>query len=195
MRHLAILCAALLAAAAPLCAQEHGLGVKGGLNIATQDISGGGSSLDSRYGAVFGVFYTLPLGWIGLQAEGLYSQKGARVKAAGSTSTLVLDYFEVPVLARLRFGAARRHFFVAGGPSTGFRIKAKGRTEFSGSTEEIDLADQVKQVDFGIAAGGGMEIGSLVIDGRYTFGLTDIDKDAGTRTKNRVVSVTAGFRF
>ena len=197
MRHLAIVCAALLAAAAPVCAQEHGFGVKGGVNVATQQTSGDddSSSLDSRIGAVFGVFYSLPIGPFGLQAEGLYSMKGGRTTIAGSASTLELDYLEVPVLLRVRFGSSQRHFFVLGGPAVGFRMRAKGVTEFSGSTEAIDLADQVKEFDVGIAGGGGMEMGRLVLDGRYTFGLTDVDKDAGSRTKNRVLSVTAGFRF
>ena len=45
--------------------------------------------------------------------------------------------------------------------------------------------------------GGGVEIGSIVIDGRYTLGLQDIDKDTSDtiKTTNRAVSLTVGFKF
>ena len=52
-------------------------------------------------------------------------------------------------------------------------------------------------MDFGLAFGGGVEFGSIILDGRYSFSLSDIDADAADDAsgKNRVVSVTVGFRF
>ena len=48
-----------------------------------------------------------------------------------------------------------------------------------------------------MVAGGGIEVGAVVIDGRYTHGLRDIDKDKSYTVKvtNRTWSLTAGFRF
>jgi len=187
-----------LLAAAPAIAQGQHFGVKGGVSIATQqtDTNGDGTSFDSRVGAIAGGWYTLPLAsWLDVQVEGLYTAKGARLDFRGIKSTFVLDYLEVPALARVRFGSGHVRYYAAGGPSTAFRLRAKTRTPFAGSVEETDVADQVEQIDFGIAAGGGVEIGRLIVDGRYTYGLTDIDKDASSTTKNRAIAVTAGFRF
>ena len=198
MRLVTLACAAYLAAAVPALAQGQSIGVKGGVSIATQATTGegGGPSLDSRIGAVAGGFWTLPLGsWLDLQAEGLYVMKGARLTFSGIESTFALDYLEVPVLARVRAGSGHRRYYAAGGPAFGFRLRARTRTAFSGSTEEIDVADQVEPIDIGIAAGGGMEFGRLIIDGRYSYGLSDIDKDASSKTRNRAIAVTAGYRF
>jgi predicted small metal-binding protein len=42
-----------------------------------------------------------------------------------------------------------------------------------------------------------MEFRRVVVDARYTHGLTDIDKDTSDDVKvaNRAVSVTVGFKF
>jgi hypothetical protein len=198
MRHITFALTVLLATANPSAAQGHPLGVKGGVSIATQqtEINGERTSFDSRVGAVAGAFWTLPLGSrLDLQVEGLYTMKGARLSFRGIESTFALDYIEVPVLVRARFGSGRTRYYAAGGPSTAFRVRARMRTPFNGSVEERDVADQVEEVDFGIAAGGGVEIGRLVVDGRYTFGLTDVDTDTTSKTRNRAIAVTAGFRF
>lgn len=194
MRINVLMVVALLAAAAPVCAQGR-FGVEGGVNIATQQSDG--PSLDSRTGLVAGAFYELPLaaGPLRVQVEALYAQRGARLTVRGIESTLALDYIDVPVLARIRFGSGHTRYFAAGGPSTAFRVRAKARTSFSSSVEEIDMADEVEAIDLGIAAGGGVEIGRLVVEARYTFGLTDVDKDPASRSKNRGIAATAGFRF
>jgi hypothetical protein len=75
-------------------------------------------------------------------------------------------------------------------------MRARTRTEFSGSTEELDISDSVERLDYGLSAGGGVEIGSMVIDGRYSFSLSDIDADLDeVKGKNRVITATVGFRF
>ena len=93
--------------------------------------------------------------------------------------------------------AGTRGYYAVGGATMSVLLRARARTKFSGSTEDVDVADQVERFDFGVTAGGGVEIGRLIIDGRYTFGLTDIDKDTtdASHTKNRALSVTAGVRF
>jgi Outer membrane protein beta-barrel domain len=192
-----LLCGALFLCASPSFAQGFGVGAKGGTNIATEEIKGddGGPSLDWRVGGVAGAFVTLPLlPWVGLQAEGLYAMKGARLNFQGIESSIHLDYVEVPVLVRVRFA---HRYYAAGGPSMAFAVRARTRTSFGGVTEEVDVMDQLKRFDFGVAMGGGVEFGKLVVDGRYTLGLTDIDKDKTdtSTTKNRAISVTAGFRF
>jgi hypothetical protein len=191
----------LLRGGAPALAQGFEIGVKGGVNIATTKIEGeaGSPKLDARIGLVAGVFVTLPLtSWLDLQPEALYAMKGARLNLDGVKSTLALDYLDVPVLARIiKRGSGRRHYYVAGGPSFGFRLRARSRVDFGTSTEDIDVADSIERADLGVAFGGGLETGPLVIDGRYTLGLKDVDKDKSDTVKvtNRAFSLTVGFRF
>jgi hypothetical protein len=186
--------------AGPAFAQIPGLGVKGGVNLATQRNSGDEGNSDdikSLVGFVGGAFATFHLvSFLEVQPEVLYSIKGARADFEGIASKLLIDYLEVPLLLRVskRGGIG---YYAAGGPSVAFQMRARTRTKFAGSTEEIDISDQVERLDFGMAIGGGVEIGSLVFDGRYTHGLYDVDKDKSDSVKvtNRALSFTAGFRF
>ena len=190
----------LAVSAAPLAAQDRGLGVTGGVLFATQQIDGESDppALGTRVGAVGGAFYTLPLGsWLAAQIEGLYAMKGATLDVLGINSTVKIDYVEVPILARVRLGSGRRHYHVDGGIAPAFRVRARAATAFSGATEELDIASSVERVDLGVAGGGGVVFGAFSIDARYTFGLRDIDADKSdsSRTKNRALAVTAGYRF
>jgi len=186
----------------PLFAQIPGLGIKGGVNLATQETSGEGAGDDGLKmfpGLVAGVFMTFPIAsWLDLQPEVLYSVKGSRFAESGFSGTLLIDYLEVPLLARVsRRGSGRTGFYAAGGPYVAFKLRARTRVKFGGSTEEMDVAEDVEGMDYGLSVGGGLEFGSLVFDGRYSYGLKDIDKDLsdGIKVTNRAVTVTAGFRF
>ena len=127
----AVLAALLMLAAAPAHAQWLDIGVKGGVNVATQQISGGGSGPgpQSRVGVVAGVFDTLPaFSWLDVQAEALYAAKGSKVTVEGITTTEEIDYLEVPVLARVKKAAGRWKLYGGAGPSTAFRLRAHTRT-------------------------------------------------------------------
>ena len=55
----------------------------------------------------------------------------------------------------------------------------------------------MERFDLGLVAGAGLEFGRFVIDGRYTWGLSNINKDESedVKIKNRVFAVMAGIRF
>jgi hypothetical protein len=211
VRRAAVLAASIsLTAVAPANAQWLNLGVKGGVDLATQRISGAavvtpvsGSSGSTptpqqRVGIVVGVFETLPLlSWMDVQAEALYTVKGSKVTVDTITTTEEIDYLDVPVLGRVKKRLGKWKLYAAGGPSTAFKLRARTRTSFSGSTQEIDIGNQVETIDFGVSMGGGVERGRWVIDARYTLGISDIDKDKtdATSTKNRAVAVTVGYRL
>ena len=193
-------CVAVLTSASSAAAQDGGIGVKGGIVVASQHNSGtdAASSPGSRAGAVAGGFVVLPVAsWLSLQAEGLYASKGARSVLLGIASTLQIDYLEIPVLARVRIGGGRLHYYAAGGIAPALRLRARTRTAFSGAVEEIDVADQVERLDLAVAGGGGVVVGRWDVDVRYTYGLRDVDADRtdSITTKNRALAVTAGFRF
>lgn len=192
----------VLASTSPVFAQLPGLGVKGGVNLATQETSGedaGDDGLKSMPALVAGVFMTFPIAsWLEFQPEALYSVKGSKFEESAFSSKALIDYLEVPILARVsRRGSGRMGFYVAGGPYVAVQLRARTRTTFGNATEEIDIGDDIERTDFGFAAGGGVEWGSLVFDGRYSHGLKDVDKDRSDDIKvtNRAITITAGFRF
>ncbi len=188
-------------------AQERQIGLKAGLNVAS--VSFEGDSVDdynSRMGFLGGGFTVLPVtGPMAIQIEALFSQKGAKLSVADEAveATLELDYLDFPVMLRFRgpgSDSTRMHFF--GGPSVGFRMGARSKIAYSGSsfTEgSIDnIEDDIEAFDFGIVAGAGVDIGRyLVIDARYSWGLSTVNKDTseGIEMKNRLFSIMGGVRF
>ena len=201
MRTPAIVLALAILCASSAFAQGIGKGVRGGLNVATTTTSGdnGDAAPDWLLRGVVGGFIVWPVtSWLVLQPEVLYAMKGAKQEEFGLESKLLLDYIEVPVLARVSRGSpGTRTWYLTAGPAFGWLARAKARADFGGATEEIDLKDDVKSYDIGLAAGGGVEFGSILVDARYTHGLSDIDKDTSddVKVRNRAVSLTVGFRF
>jgi hypothetical protein len=192
----ALALACLSFAAGSASAQDTRFGVRGGVNFSTlqNEPSLGSGGFGYRQGLVAGAFFTWPLGWFDLQPEVLYTSKGAALDLEGIDSKLVLDYLEVPVLARWRLG---QRLYVAAGPAVAWRLKAASRTKFSGATEEIDLDDDVKGYDVGVVGAVGVRFGKVVVDGRYTHGLIDIDSDTSDEVtvRNRAISISAGVGF
>jgi hypothetical protein len=187
-----------------LCSADAGAqglvkGVRGGVNLSNQHVStdSGDNSLDWQVRPVFGGFVTWRmLSWFELQPEVLYSMKGGKIEEFGITTKLLLDYIEAPILGRITRGApGSRRFYVVFGPSFGVLVRAKARADFETSTEEIDIRDDLEPFDLGVVAGGGIEFGSIVVDGRYTFGLSDTDKVTDVKSTNRAISLTVGFKF
>jgi hypothetical protein len=194
MRLFALALILTLAFAAPAVAQIS-YAAQVGVNFA--DISFDADEdvpTSGRKGLLAGVFVTIPLGWLTVQPEAIYTVKGTSLDIGGVTSDYIVDYVEVPLLARLRLP---RNAYVVAGPAMAFRLRARSRIDFGGSTEEFDLDEDIESFDLGIVGGVGLDIGRWVVDARYTHGLSDIDTDTSddVRARNRVVSLSAGFRF
>ncbi len=146
-------------------------------------------------GVLAGAFATVPLtGKLSLQPEAIYTTKGASLDVFDIESDYIVDYIEVPVLVRY---PVRRSIYVAGGPALAFCVRARSRTSFGGSTDEIDIKEDVESFDLGLVGAVGYERGRWMFDGRYTYGLSDTDADSSDNVKirNRAFSISAGYRF
>lgn len=169
---------------------------------------------DSEYksGLVAGGFVTYSIrNTYGFTAKVLFNQKGAKSEDGDFKERL--NYIEIPVLARLFFnreGTVRPNVFF--GPSFGFLTGAKWKVgdedyENVEDIEGIDLFDEVdsyKDVyntfDFGVGLGLGLNIKVgpevyFIIDARYTYGLTEVYKNAEGSSNNQNATVTAGLSF
>jgi hypothetical protein len=193
---------AMAAIVLPRAAAAQGLtyGAKAGVTLATvSEDPEGLSRWGYRVGLAVGGYVALPLGSrLAIQAEGLFNQKGARADDEGLVTTLKLDYVEVPVLVKyaVTHGGARS-IHVFGGPSIAFKVRSRATASFGDTTIDTDEDENIENVDVGIAAGAGIDFGRWSVDGRYTFGLSNLVKSEADEGKlrSRAISILAGIRF
>ena len=163
-----------------------------------------GQDFHRRMAATVVGFFVQPLNpRLAMQFEAAASPKGTRLKdGTGLTQTLLLQYVELPVL--LRVGGphlAGAPLYFIGGPFVGFRVSAKEQfstlagTFITGVKTEVN--DTVKTFESGVIAGAGVDIGKyMVVEGRYSRGLTDVNNvEERIEFTNHGFSITAGVRF
>jgi hypothetical protein len=185
-------------------AKGVGFGIKAGMNIANWhgDHAGG---MDSRLGFCGGGFVGFGLtDMLVIQPEVLYTQKGVRWEIRQSPlvpwkETIKLDYIEIPLLFKFMLpdkSTVKPNLFV--GPCFAINVNAKEKIEETGTPTELDYGEFVKDIEFGIVLGGGVDFplkkGKVVFDGRYTLGLTTTSEE-GWDLKNKVVSFMLGYSF
>ncbi len=154
---------------------------------------------DFKSGAIGGLFLTYSiLNSFAITTKLLYSQKGASFESSDTKQTL--NYIEVPLIGRFflnKEGNFRPNIFV--GPSFGFLA---GATNKVGSSDRVAI-DGYKNIfnnfDFGVTGGLGLNFlvateTYLVIDARYTHGLSDITIANGN-VNNGAFGLTAGLSF
>ena len=190
-------------------------GIKAGVGIAdiqASDVGGG----ERRLGAVGGGFIEVDfIGTFAAQVELLYTQKGDsdEVQRDGrpSTSTVRLDYLEVPMLLKLQgplLGDAE--VSVYGGPALAFKLSEAFVEEDPAPGTQL-VGTIAKRQDLGVALGVefgvGVPFGRVILDFRFTPGLSEIREDAelqvgGTtvafprpNASNSVFSVMGGVTF
>ena len=106
-----------------------------------------------------------------------------------------INYIQLPVFAHLAWGKERKglQFFFQAGPQFGYMINESTKTNFTiDNRNTTDRANQTcaqdtmaveNKFDYGIAAGLGVEwriphVGSLLLEGRYYYGLGNIYGDS-----------------
>lgn len=131
---------------------------------------------------------------------------------ADADETLKLSYLSFPLLGKFAFGQANVKPFVMAGPEIGFLLSAKDKTKATVEAEalgekvgpitvdeEEDIKELFKTFEFAINFGAGVMIplGNVdaFIDGQYSLGLTKLDKEGESSTKNQVILIHLGVLF
>lgn len=152
-----------------------------------------------------------------LQAEVNFANLGWKENIETSDDTYSRDiyYIQVPVLARMGWGYEQRGamFYVVAGPQLGFCIDEKDHRggPFDESTLSLRPGQITQQYDlpvknkfeYGITAGAGIEVntavGHFLLEGRYSYGLSDIfgngKQDTFGRSANGTISIRAAYLF
>ncbi len=160
--------------------QEIDLGVKAGANFANiSDVDNLSSKTGFQAGIFAGIKFTDK---VGIQADLLYSQQGAKFDAG----EFDLTYVNVPIVLK--------YYLVQGlniqaGPQFGFIVDDKISDVFG----DIYAAEK-SDVSGIVGAGYDFPFG-IRLDARYNFGFTDVSKEVDGKNKNNVFSVALGYSF
>lgn len=192
-----------LLAPAPAEAQVT-LGAAAGVSVASLGGDNVGSA-DYTTGFTGGAFARFPLaGFISLQ-PGLYLvQKGTEISEGGITGGISVDYFQVPLLARIGAptpGPLGASLFL--GPSFSFETSCEIGGSAGGVSASVDCADaglDTKSFDVGLVGGAGLSFGtagplSIEVDALFDLGLSSISDVSGVDIKNRSFLLTAGLAW
>jgi opacity protein-like surface antigen len=198
-----------VAALARPAAAEIEPGLKVGINSAKVSLaSGDDEGFTGRTGPVAGGSLYFRGERFGLQAEALYTVKGFAVEETsdGTSGNVEIRWLEVPVLLRAELmseGSVRP--YVVAGPTIAFKIDSKLTIEQDGVSVNLselegeDLDESISSTDVGAAAGVGVQakVGGLAIEveGRYTLGFSNLDKDDNDTIKSRTATLSVGVRF
>jgi hypothetical protein len=227
-----------------LQANEIKLGLHGGLSI--PNIKGNteqSKGFSSRLGPNFGLFGELIMSnHFSLVMEVNYASQGGKRNGLQPITNLpsdlqlplgmtlyanfhnetILDYIEIPVVARLGYGRQLR-VFVNAGPYIGFLVRAKTITSGT-STVYLDPAgtqlfllppdyqplmlsfdattsvrEDVRSTNLGIVGGGGLLYplgsGSVILEAHFSLGLSNVQRNVETGGKNHTgaVVITVGY--
>src|SRR4051812_12473322 len=158
-----------------LFAQDASFGLKAGLNVANLTNSQGGER-GSKLGFNAGALAHIHLSpTIALQPEIMYSGQGAKYTVSDGEHELALNYINIPVQLQYMFANG---FRLQTGPQVGFLTSVKDKRE--GAETGFFTSDDFKSVDVSWSVGlGYVGASGLGIDGRYNFGISNIN-DAGT---------------
>jgi outer membrane protein W len=183
-----------------------GIGVKGGLNLASAvtDVA----SIELSYRPAIGGVVDIGLNRaVSFQIEPRYIQKGGefKLKIKGEISeiefeqtinaTWKFDYFEIPLSLNVKLLEGDITPYLFAGPVFSFLTSAK--VESGGETK--DIKDETESNEFSLNFGGGVAFRIatdvyLTADVRYSLGLTDIAKDE-LSWKSRDIRLLLGLLF
>jgi Outer membrane protein beta-barrel domain len=161
----------VLMSASVLNAQTFQPGIKAGVNVS--NFTGGDFNnieKSSLVGFHAGGFVRLPLAFLIIQPELLFSSQGAKLEEAGMKSSYKLSYINIPVMVQYESDGG---FYAEAGPQVGFKV--------SENVPNTTVGDFAKGTDLSIAVGLGYysKIG-VGIGGRYTIGISKVGNfDAG----------------
>jgi hypothetical protein len=165
-------------------------GVKLGMNLANQTISADGFTVSPSFRTSIhaGGYVTVMVSEkFGVQPEILYSGQGAK----NGSYSFKANYISVPVLLRLNFTPV---FSVHAGPQIGIMMSAK--EEIEGGGESVDVKDDYKSTDVGVAAGLGVDLPmGLNFGFRFVKGMTNIADTDNYKQKNYALQFSVGYKL
>ena len=208
--------ALLLLSQAPASAQTK-IALTGGATISSLDITTDDDfypDFQSVTRLSIGLAATIPMSdGFGIQLGGAYSQKGGSLEFTEGgivgESSIETDYLEFTALGKvgLPLFGDRASAYLLAGPALAFESSCQLRASATSGTESFEIDTDCDEgdldrpnYDYGLAGGGGLEIGftdklGISLGLLYTYGLQDLDDNSGDSVKNRSLTLSGGFVF
>ena len=106
-------------------------------------------------------------------------------------------YVDIPVLAKIKFGAAGTEFYIQGGPQFGYAV---GQTiTLNGEELDVEFSDNedYNRGEVSAVVGAGVSIFGFLVDARYNLGLTTFQDDnlVTSDSYNQGLTLALGFKF
>lgn len=178
------------------------VGIQGGVNVGkprtNPDIEP--SQRNAPMGGMF--FETLFNENHGVLFDFLYSQKGGTYKTKlGLTNEIRYDYLQVDALYKFTFN--RHEKFrpsIFAGPGFGYLVQATNTTNLGGIKTDNNIKNASKCYDLSAIGGLWLEYDTsenitVVLSGRYEYGLTDSNKGNVGTWINEGTEMLAGIKF
>ncbi len=162
----------------PLFSQSFGARI--GANVAnlTGDDIEGASIVSWQFGGFINIGLSEN---VDLNIAGLYSKKGAKDEM--NDEVLDLSYLDIPIMLRFNVSA----LFLQAGAYGSFLLGA--------DSAGVDIKDFLKGGDYGVHFGVGIRLDNIVIDGRYSFGMANINDISAESIKNSVITFGVEYGF
>jgi hypothetical protein len=177
--------AGILLAASAATANAQGFGVTAGATfskLSGDDVTGE----ENKTGFAGGVFYEFKAGEaLVIRPELLYIMKGTG--AEGTDENFSLDYIQLPILVKYKFGSGTTKPFLMIGPAFGMNVNCDS-FGFDCSDE-----DELEKLEISGIIGGGVQINQFDVNVRYDMGFTDVID--GSDVKNRTWVIMLGYNF
>ena len=193
-------------------------GIQAGLNLSTMFIKNDEYNLSEDYkmktGFHFGPTVEFPINeMFSFESALLFSTKGTITADERETydayifkQKINMFYLDIPILAKAAFKIGSSKIYGSFGPYAGIGLNAKIKTKLTtdGKTEtnkeNISFRsndDELKRMDYGLVAGGGIELKKMQFGINYGLGLANISgvTTNGSIIKNRALSISCGYKF
>jgi hypothetical protein len=179
MRRLFLMLLGLGAAAPTVDAQ---IVLKGGLSFASVSESEFVPDVKTRTGFAAGISIGLPFApLIQFRPEALYVQKGGKY---ASDQTLEINELNFPLLLQLTLPLPGFQPYAFAGPVAEYELDCKAA--------DVDCVD-TKSLRWGATIGGGVRFGTLSLEGRYGYTLSEISDDF--QSKPRTILLLVGLNL
>ena len=127
---------------------------------------------------------------VGLSLGMLYAQQGAELK--NYDVTWKVDYLNIPIVANFYVW---KGLALKAGLQPGINVSSKLDGSAGNYHASVNIDDAVNTFDLALPLGISYDFGGLVLDARYTLGLTKTFKDNYLDSKNITFQIGIGYKF
>lgn len=184
--------------------ENFDFGIKAGFNVSNVwDSKGEEFKADAKAGFAGGVFLGIPIGkYLGIQAEGLISQKGFKgsgiVLGSPYSTERTTTYLDIPLQVQLK---PLRFFTLLAGPQFSYLLNQKDKYTFGTNSTEQEKEfdnDNIRKNILGFVAGADINYEHFVLSGRVGWDFQANNGDGTSETpryKNQWLQFTLGLKL